>query len=172
MDAAIRAPSGSNAQSWLFVVVKDAEQRRKLGAVYKKASEILLKLYEGAPRPEHMDQQKHERFLKAVVHLFDHMGDAPVLLVACLKSRSTCAHIVAAPLCAAGCRTLSAHSPESLGPSPPGRVVALAPAWMLPALNYYAPHLREMKTAAPATETRPKAPLPASAITMVSASGS
>jgi nitroreductase len=86
MDAAIRAPSGSNAQSWLFVVVKDAEQRRKLGAVYKKASEILLKLYEGAPRPEHMDQQKHERFLKAVVHLFDHMGDAPVLLVACLKA--------------------------------------------------------------------------------------
>jgi nitroreductase len=51
MDAAIRAPSGSNAQSWLFVVVKDAEQRRKLGTVYKKASEILLKLYEGAPRP-------------------------------------------------------------------------------------------------------------------------
>jgi nitroreductase len=86
MDAAIRAPSGSNAQSWLFVVVKDPEQRRKLGAVYKKASSLLLKLYDGAPRPEHIDQKKYDRFMQAVVHLFDHMGDAPVLLVACLKA--------------------------------------------------------------------------------------
>lgn len=86
MDAAIRAPSGSNAQSWVFVVVKDPEQRRKLGAIYKKASEMLLKLYAGAPRPEHMDEKKHARFMQAVVHLFDHMGDAPVLLVACLKA--------------------------------------------------------------------------------------
>ena len=45
LDAAIRAPSGSNAQSWLFVVVRDAEKRRQLGAIYHKASQILTKLY-------------------------------------------------------------------------------------------------------------------------------
>jgi nitroreductase len=33
LDAAIRAPSGSNAQAWVFIVVKDAEKRRQLGAV-------------------------------------------------------------------------------------------------------------------------------------------
>lgn len=86
LDAAIRAPSGSNAQSWLFIVVKDTEQRRKLGAVYKKASDILMKLYAGAARPGHIDEKKYERFMKAVVHLFDHMGDAPVLLVPCLRA--------------------------------------------------------------------------------------
>jgi len=86
LDAAIRAPSGSNAQSWAFVVVKDAEKRRQLGAVYKKASDILLKLYSGATRPDHIDEKKYDRFMKAVVHLFDHMGDAPVLLVPCLKA--------------------------------------------------------------------------------------
>lgn len=86
LDAAIRAPSGSNAQSWVFIVVKDAEKRRQLGAVYKKASDILMKLYAGAPRPVHMDEKKYERFMKSVVHLFDHMGDAPVLLVPCLKA--------------------------------------------------------------------------------------
>jgi nitroreductase len=86
LDAAIRAPSGSNAQSWLFIVVKDAEKRRQLGVVYKKASAILMKLYAGAPRPEHMDGKKYERFMSAVTHLFDHMGDAPVLLVPCLKA--------------------------------------------------------------------------------------
>jgi nitroreductase len=86
LDAAIRAPSGSNAQSWIFIVVKDAEQRRKLGEVYKKASNILMKLYSGATRPQHIDEKKYDRFMKAVVHLFDHMGDAPVLLVPCLRA--------------------------------------------------------------------------------------
>lgn len=86
LDAAIRAPSGSNAQSWLFVVVKDAGKRKQLGGVYKKASEILMKLYAGAPRPEHMDEKKYARFMQSVQHLFDHMGDAPVLLVPCLKA--------------------------------------------------------------------------------------
>lgn len=86
LDAAIRAPSGSNAQSWLFIVVKDAEKRRQLGAVYKKASDILVKLYAGLPRPEHIEEKKYARFMQSVVHLFEHMGDAPVLLVPCLKA--------------------------------------------------------------------------------------
>ncbi len=86
LDAAVRAPSGSNAQSWVFIVVKDAETRRQLGGVYKKASDILMKLYAGAPRPPHMDENKYQRFMQAVTHLFEHMGDAPVLLVPCLKA--------------------------------------------------------------------------------------
>jgi nitroreductase len=86
LDAAIRAPSGSNAQSWVFIVVKNAETRRQLGMVYKKASDILTKLYAGVPRPTHMDESKYQRFIQAVTHLFEHMGDAPVLLVPCLKA--------------------------------------------------------------------------------------
>jgi nitroreductase len=86
LDAAIRAPSGSNAQSWVFIVIKDAETRRQLGMVYKKASDILTKLYAGVPRPTHMDEGNYQRFMRAVTHLFEHMGDAPVLLVPCLKA--------------------------------------------------------------------------------------
>jgi nitroreductase len=86
LDAGIRAPSGSNAQSWVFIVVKDPATRGQLGAVYRKASEILVKLYSGAPRPPHMDERKYQRFMQAVTHLFEHMGDAPVLLVPCLKA--------------------------------------------------------------------------------------
>jgi nitroreductase len=86
LDAAIRAPSGSNAQSWLFVVVKDAEKRRQLGAVYKKAADLLTKLYATAPPPQHIDEKKYTRFMAAVMHLFEHMGDTPVLMVACLKA--------------------------------------------------------------------------------------
>jgi nitroreductase len=85
LDAAIRAPSGSNAQSWVFIVVKNAEKRKQLGALYQKTSGILLKLYEGAKPPPHMDPAKYERWWRSVLYLFDHMGEAPVLIVPCLK---------------------------------------------------------------------------------------
>jgi len=43
LDAAIRAPSGGNAQNWIFIVVRDEAQRRRLCAVYRKASVRSLK---------------------------------------------------------------------------------------------------------------------------------
>ena len=86
LDAAIRAPSGSNAQSWLFVVVKDAEKRRQLGAIYHKASQILTKLYAERLRASHFTEEQYRRFMSSVTYLFDHMHEAPVLLLACLKS--------------------------------------------------------------------------------------
>src|ERR1700712_4845503 len=33
LEAATQAPSGGNAQNWIFVVVRDAAQRSRLGAV-------------------------------------------------------------------------------------------------------------------------------------------
>jgi nitroreductase len=84
LDAAIRAPSGSNEQRWLFVVVKDAEQRRKLGAIYKKSSDIARALYANRARPEHMSQEAFDRLMASAMYLMDHMAEAPVLLVACL----------------------------------------------------------------------------------------
>src|SRR5258708_19904537 len=69
LDAAIRAPSGSNAQSWLFVVVKDAEKRRQLGAIYHKASQILTKLYAQRPRPTHFTHYQYPPFTTSSPYL-------------------------------------------------------------------------------------------------------
>ena len=33
LDAAIRAPSAGNAQNWAFIVVRDPQQRHRLGAI-------------------------------------------------------------------------------------------------------------------------------------------
>ena len=40
LDAAIRGPSGGNAQSWAFLVVRDPDLRQRLGAIYREASDI------------------------------------------------------------------------------------------------------------------------------------
>jgi nitroreductase len=87
LDAAIRAPSAGNAQNWAFVVVRDPEQRRKLGAVYRKASDIASAIYQARGRPTHLSEDQWQRFMASGAHLWEHMGEAPVLLVPCLKAR-------------------------------------------------------------------------------------
>jgi nitroreductase len=49
LDAAIRASSGGNAQHWTFIVVRDAEKRRQLGALYRKASDYTSAVYAARP---------------------------------------------------------------------------------------------------------------------------
>jgi nitroreductase len=57
LDAAVRAPSAGNAQNWAFVVVRDGEQRRRLGMLYRKASEIASEMYRARGRPAHMTDE-------------------------------------------------------------------------------------------------------------------
>jgi nitroreductase len=85
LDAAIRAPSAGNAQSWSFVVVRDAQQRSKLGAIYRKASDIASAIYAKRERPAHMSDDQYRRFMSSGSYLWDHMGEAPVLLVPCMQ---------------------------------------------------------------------------------------
>jgi nitroreductase len=85
LDAALRAPSGSNEQTWLFMVVKDAERRRKIGEIYKKGGAILMSLYANRTRPPHLSEKQYNQLLASATHLIDHMGEAPVHLFACLK---------------------------------------------------------------------------------------
>jgi nitroreductase len=85
LDAAIRAPSGGNAQNWAFLVVRDAGLRRSLGAIYRKASDIAAKVYAAKGRPAHMTERQYEHMMTTGIHLWNHMGDAPAILVPCLR---------------------------------------------------------------------------------------
>lgn len=85
LEAGLKAPSGSNEQTWLFVVIKDKEQRRKVGEVYRKGGQILMALYANRVKPEHMDQNQYDKLTASAFYLIDHMADAPVLLLACLQ---------------------------------------------------------------------------------------
>jgi nitroreductase len=85
LDAAIRAPSAGNAQNWSFVVVRDPEQRRRLGVIYRKAADIVGAIYAARRRPAHMSEEQYRRLMSAGSYLWDHIPEVPVLLVACLK---------------------------------------------------------------------------------------
>ena len=85
LDAGIRAPSGGNAQNWAFIVVRDAEQRQKLGAIYRKASDIAEAVYAARSRPAHLTERQFARLMATGAHLWQHLdlGEAPVLLLPC-----------------------------------------------------------------------------------------
>jgi nitroreductase len=87
LDAAIRAPSAGNAQNWIFLVVRDTELRRSLGAIYRKASDIASAVYAARGRPPHLSEEQYRQLMTSGAYLWDHMGDAPVLLLPCLRER-------------------------------------------------------------------------------------
>jgi nitroreductase len=87
LDAAIRAPSAGNSQNWIFMVVRDAVQRSRLGAVYRKASDEVAEIYAARGRPATQTEAQYRRMMAGGTYLWDHISDAPVLLVPCLRKR-------------------------------------------------------------------------------------
>jgi nitroreductase len=91
LEIALQAPTGSNAQHWHFIVVTDAEKRKALGAIYKRAwdiysqnaEETIAKRY--ANKPERIQTQK--RIVTSSSYLAEHMGDVPVHLIPCITGR-------------------------------------------------------------------------------------
>jgi len=85
LQAATQAPSGSNQQNWVFMVVKDPAKKKKISDIYHKGATLLTGLYANRERPAHMDEKQYNTLMNSAGYLFEHMNDAPVLLFACLK---------------------------------------------------------------------------------------
>jgi nitroreductase len=83
LDAAIRAPSGQNAQDWRFIVITDADLRAKLGG-WAQAGWARYQP-EFSEHPEKMDElRKTQRLsLRSVEYLAQHLGEAPAVVLVC-----------------------------------------------------------------------------------------
>ncbi|MGE5597330.1 MAG: nitroreductase family protein [Hyphomicrobiales bacterium] len=81
---ATHAPTGGNSQNWRFVVVTDADKRRRIGEYYRQAVDVYLARMNTGPLP-HQTRDEWERLVKAVRWQGDHVGEAPVLIFPCLR---------------------------------------------------------------------------------------
>jgi nitroreductase len=81
LDAAIRAPSGSNRQSWHFLVIKDPATRKMIQERYKKAFDVYAQMTASTPPREGVTQASMDRVRSSAEHLANHMHEAPVLLM-------------------------------------------------------------------------------------------
>src|SRR5262249_18244873 len=77
IELALKAPTGSNAQSWEFVVVRDRAVKERLGTLNRQA----WSLYGGIPRPLSPHDPPMLRLLNAGLWHADHFAGIPVLVV-------------------------------------------------------------------------------------------
>jgi nitroreductase len=88
IESASKAPSGSNLQPWVFIVIDDAGTRKKIGAA-------LNDFYEGGPLKEMIDQgqqveDKSQRLMmQGAQAFFSKLANAPALIVPCLYKLSS-----------------------------------------------------------------------------------
>ena len=84
LDAAIRAPSGSNQQTWSFVVVKDPDLKQQLQQIY---ADVAQQYFHAGPRTisDGSGEETMTRVRSSAQYLADNLHLAPVLILACIR---------------------------------------------------------------------------------------
>ena len=91
LEIALQAPSGSNRQSWHWIVVADAHQRAAIGQLYRRAVESYLESPGTAARLFADDPERsavQSRVGDSVAYLGQHLGEVPVLVIPAVRART------------------------------------------------------------------------------------
>jgi nitroreductase len=83
---ATQAPTGSNAQKWRWMVVTDADKKRRLGDYYAKSFEVYM-----APKRELIQpgDVASIKMTDSASFLAEHLAEVPVLVIPCVLDRLT-----------------------------------------------------------------------------------
>jgi nitroreductase len=81
IELALKAPTGSNAQNWEWIVVRDPDVKARLARQNRRA----FRLYGALGRRLTAGDEKMARVLEAVQWQADHFEEIPVIVVACLR---------------------------------------------------------------------------------------
>ncbi len=85
LELAVQAPTGSNSQTWRWVVVDDAEKRKALAEMYKRNADAYLTAA-GAEADKRGDKQT-KRVFSSAVYLAEHLHEVPVHVIPCVEGR-------------------------------------------------------------------------------------
>jgi nitroreductase len=95
LDAAIRAPSGGNAQAWRFLLVDDRATKERLGPLYRESiAELWATAYRervAAARatPGSASSAQTLQIVRSAQYLADHFEQTPLLLFAFAPGESS-----------------------------------------------------------------------------------
>lgn len=88
MEIALQAPTGSNAQGWRFLVVTDAEKRKKLAEWYLDAWKTVYGDPEAAAAGVPAEKQAQQRrVLSSADYLAENLHRVPVHVIPCILGR-------------------------------------------------------------------------------------
>ena len=89
LEIAIQAPTGSNIQSYHFMVVTDEEKRAKIGEYYGKAWKGYASQVNksGPSNPDDPRAQRATQTLSSAAYLAENLHRVPALVIPCIKGR-------------------------------------------------------------------------------------
>ncbi|HEY5681094.1 MAG TPA: nitroreductase family protein [Pseudomonadales bacterium] len=87
--AGSKAPSGSNTQPWVFVVVDEPDKRAELGAALRGIFDAAEPLQQLISAGEQSDDKTERLMLKGARAFFSHLEKAPAMIIPCLYGLSS-----------------------------------------------------------------------------------
>jgi nitroreductase len=84
LDAAIRAPSGSNLQPWIWLVVRDRARREAIARAVRERFASGGRLEQMRQRAAKETEPGRKRMLLRAADFFENVAQAPVLIIPCL----------------------------------------------------------------------------------------
>lgn len=87
LEIAMQAPTGSNQQTWHFVVVTDAGTRRALGDFYRQAFEMYRQMERPPMAADDPRAAQMPRVVASAEYLAAHIHEAPVHVIPCIEGR-------------------------------------------------------------------------------------
>ena len=96
VDAALQAPSSSNAQHWRFVIVRDRALKARIAALWAKGWGFYLDTIARADRAGESVENR-ARNLRAGSYMVEHMADVSALIFVGVKRDEAVAKVLAAP---------------------------------------------------------------------------
>jgi nitroreductase len=89
LRVAVQAPNGGNQQGWHFVVVTDPAVRGAVADAFRRGAIAYAQRSDKPPAPRRRDDEREarHRVMASAGHLFEHLHEVPVLLIACVEGR-------------------------------------------------------------------------------------
>jgi nitroreductase len=91
IELALQAPTGGNDQGWHFVVVTDPARRAAVADLFRRGA-VAYAQRERPPRTHRRERSTEEKEIRQRVmassgHLFEHLQEVPVHVIACVEGR-------------------------------------------------------------------------------------
>lgn len=85
LELAVQAPTGSNSQTWRWIIVEDAGQRQALADLYRKSAEGYLTA--ASEQAQQTGDAQTQRVFSSAMYLTEHLHQAPVHVIPCVQGK-------------------------------------------------------------------------------------
>lgn len=97
VDAALQGPSGSNAQNWAFIIVKDPAQKRAVQAIWKKTWAFYTSTFSHAELRPGENAPQRQRMTDAGTYMVEHLHEAPAIIFVGVKKDEAFQKVLQSP---------------------------------------------------------------------------